>query len=294
MQDPFEIERPIEAPRPIAAPSRSVLHVLLAATTFVTLVLAGWFFWEPGDLAADLLYGTLTFVILGSHELGHYVACRLYGVRATLPYFIPGLPPIGSFGALIRIRGPIPHRRALFDIAAAGPIAGFVVALPVLAIGLSRATVLAAPPAAEPAGMVHLGEPLLLQWLGGLLLAPGDPVVNGWIGAGWVGLFVTSLNLFPVGQLDGGHAVYAVSRRLHRVVARGTLVTLAGLILFQALVLRQFPFYVAWLVILLWMRDRHPRLVDEAEPLGAARVAVGLALGMIFVLSFIRVPLYLS
>jgi membrane-associated protease RseP (regulator of RpoE activity) len=221
--------------------------------------------------------------------MGHYLTCRYYGIPASLPYFIPAPPVlVGSFGALIRIRGPIPHRRALFDVAAAGPLAGFAIALPLLVVGL-----LGAEPSATPApesGM-FLGPPVFLyivEWL-----APGRAAsdANYLIGAGWVGMLVTSLNLFPVGQLDGGHAVYAVSRKLHRRLARASLVVLAGLIAYQALVMRQAPAYALWLLILAWMRDRHPRLVDEGEPLGLGRRLVAILLLAIFVLSFIPVPL---
>ena len=244
---------------------------------------------EP--VLGGLVYALWVFVILGAHEMGHYLACRFYRIPATLPFFLPGIPPFGSFGAVIRIRGPIPHRRALFDIAAAGPIAGFVVAIPVLIAGLLRA---------EPfvptvgGGAVVLGEPVALVVAARLLPLESNLAVNSLIGAGWVGLLVTSLNLFPVGQLDGGHAAYAWSRRLHGRLASATLVLLLGVVILQVVVYRQFPPYLIWFGILLWMRDRHPTLLDESTPLGPGRKTVALVLAVIFVLSFTLMPIYMS
>jgi membrane-associated protease RseP (regulator of RpoE activity) len=273
--------------------------------TFFTLALAGGTFWspplEPGPelggrtglwrlFVAGLPYAQWVLLILGAHEMGHYAACRWYRVPTTLPFFIPGIPPLGSFGAVIRIRGPIPHRRALFDIAAAGPLAGFVLTLPALALGLHQARPFVVSP--EDMGTVRLGEPVLLTLLQRFLVDHQEIEVNAWIGAGWVGLLVTSLNLFPVGQLDGGHAAYAVSRRGHRLLARLTLVALAAAMLAQLLLLGEFPFYLVWFLVLLWMRDRHPRLIDESVPLGPGRKALAILLVVVFFLSFVPVPLY--
>jgi membrane-associated protease RseP (regulator of RpoE activity) len=255
---------------------------------FVTGPFSSGLFWP---LVVDgLPYALWVLLILGCHEMGHYLACRWYGIPATLPFFIPGPPPLGSFGAVIRIRGAIPHRRALFDVAAAGPIAGFAVALPVLLVGIVGAE--AVPPADASLGEGAFGPPMLLLLLRDLI-PEGGARANALIGAGWVGMLVTSLNLFPVGQLDGGHAAYAVSRRLHRVLARLTLAGMLVLILGHIYWLRQFPAYLLWFGILLWMRDRHPRLVDEISPLGAGRFLVAGLLLIIFLLSFIPVPFLL-
>jgi membrane-associated protease RseP (regulator of RpoE activity) len=238
-------------------------------------------------------YAFWTLAILGSHEMGHYLACRYYGIPATLPFFIPGPPVlIGTFGAVIRIRGILPHRRALFDIAAAGPLAGFAVALPVLIVGLLRATPLQG---ALPEGGVRLGSPLISLLLEGWFY-PGvtDLYVGPLYGAGWVGMLVTSLNLFPVGQLDGGHAGYALSRRLHRVLTWTTLGALASLVVYQFAVTRNVPAYFVWFLILLWMRDRHPRLSCEYDGLGTGRRALAALLLLIFLASFIPVPLSLD
>jgi membrane-associated protease RseP (regulator of RpoE activity) len=289
-------------------PKHVGLHAALLAATFVTLALTGGLFWEgladrsrslpelldPALLVrafvAGIPYGLWVTLVLGAHEMGHYLACRHYGIPATLPFFIPAPPLlVGSFGALIRIRGRIPHRRALFDVAAAGPLAGFAVALPLLVAGLLEAEPTTAP-VAEGEGM-FLGPPIFLYVVDWLVPDRTATDANYLIGAGWVGMLVTSLNLFPVGQLDGGHAAYALSRRLHRLLSLASLVALAMLIVYQGIGTGQAPAYTVWFLILAWMRDRHPRLVDEVEPLGRGRRVVALLLLGIFVLSFIPVPL---
>jgi membrane-associated protease RseP (regulator of RpoE activity) len=288
-----------------ATKSRPWLHALLLAATFLTLLFAGTFWIQvPGvETAADLLdpvvaarillraasYAFWVTLILGAHEMGHYLACRHYGIPATLPFFIPGIPPLGSFGAVIRIRGVIPDRRALFDVAAAGPLAGFAIALPVLLTGY-----LIAEPvdlgAMEEIGGLYIGDPLALKLAAWFLDREATVQTNALIGAGWVGMLVTSLNLFPVGQLDGGHAAYAFSRRLHRVLAFSTIAGVAALVLYQGIVQGQTPAYLVWFVLLLWMRNRHPRLRDESRSLGNGRRLVALALLIVFLLSFIPVP----
>ena len=289
--------------------------MLLLAVTFLTLALSGGLIWESGfvllpesvgalrlpfwllahpRVAAEIFslglpYACWVAAILGSHEMGHYLACRRYGIPATLPFFIPGPPPIGSFGAVIRIRGRIPIRTALFDLAAAGPIAGFVVALPALLWGLHRAVPIegAGP---EP-GSLTLGQPILVTLLQPLMVGEAEHFyVDSVFVAGWVGILVTSLNLFPVGQLDGGHLAYAVSRRAHRRLARLTIAALGGWILYEFLG-GVTPTYILWFAILLWMRDRHPRLLDEATPLGPWRRLLALLLLLLFVLCFIPAPL---
>jgi len=280
--------------------------VLFVATSLTVALAGGWFWGRDGAegsaqadaplgallaiLADGWVYAFWVLLILGAHEMGHYLACRYYGIPATLPFFIPGLPPIGTFGAVIRIRAPIPDRRALFDVAAAGPIAGFVVALPVLVAGLLTGEPFVDPEPASEGVIYYLGSPLFVLLVEGWL-RPGETTmaVNSLFGAGWVGMLVTSLNLFPVGQLDGGHAIYAFSRRFHRAAARATLLAMAVLVLYQLLVQREVPAYVLWFVILLWMRDRHPRLIDETERLGPGRAVVGVLLAVIFFLSFMPV-----
>ncbi len=294
---------PLHPPLPHRRTSRPGLHLALAVGAWLTAAFAGGLLWvNPGAGVADAavplgvraaqgaLYATCLFAILGAHEWGHYTACRRYGIEATLPFFLPGIPPLGTFGALIRIRGAIPGRRALFDVAAAGPLYGFAVAVPLLI-----AAVVGASPAPEPVGADepgwYFGEPLALRLLVLLLRGGGDIRPGPVLMAAWVGLFVTSMNLFPVGQLDGGHAAYALSRRAHRWASYATLVGLGGLVVYQTWVWRAPSVYTLWLAILLYLRDRHPRLLDEAEPLAGRRRALAVALAAVFVLTFIPVPI---
>ena len=159
----------------------------------------------PWRLDVGAPYAVAVLAVLGAHEMGHWAACRVHGIRATLPYFIPGFP-LGTFGAVIRIREPIPDRKALFDIAAAGPIAGFMVALPILIHGVVTAVPMVplVPGAEAPVGVWHFGHSLLSRALIEVVHGqPGDVLVGPTYVAAWFGLLVTSMNLFPVGQLDG-------------------------------------------------------------------------------------------
>jgi membrane-associated protease RseP (regulator of RpoE activity) len=284
------------------------LHVTLFAATYLSLAFTGGAFWEEALLSwSDLLspaifldvmmsglpYATYVVLILGAHEMGHYLACRRYAIPATLPFFIPGLPPLGSFGAVIRIKGIIPNRKALFDVAAAGPIAGFSIALPLLIAGVVRAEPFVPSPEVEGVA-TGLGPPLVLFLVQPLIEQNAAMHVNSMFGAGWVGMLVTSLNLFPVGQLDGGHAAYAISRRLHRFTAIFAIAGLLALIMIQIVAFWQFPAYLAWFVILLWMRDRHPRLSDERSGIGVGRILLALVLALLFLLSFIPVPFVIT
>ena len=306
------MERPIAAvpepwaPRAPEAPRRLWLHCGLLAATFLTAAAAGSWIWEGtldlnapwtewialGRLVRGVPYATLLLLILGAHEAGHFLACRHYGVRATLPYFIPGPPMlIGTLGAVIRIRSVIPSRRALFDIAAAGPIAGFVVALPVLVIGVARATELPPP---EPLHGAGLGPPLVSLLLERIFHGDASLQVGSVYGAAWVGMLVTSMNLFPVGQLDGGHAVYALSPRWHRVASWVTIGGVAVMVLAQSLGSATPSAYTLWLGVLLLMRHRHPRLREDGEPLGRTRVAIAVVLAVLFLVTFIPVPIVIT
>ena len=189
---------------------------------------------------------------------------------------------------MIRIRGAIPSRKALFDIAAAGPIAGFLVALPLLILGVAKATVLKAT--AEPHGL-ELGPPLVSWFFEHLFHGDAPLQVGSVYGAAWVGLLVTSMNLFPVGQLDGGHALFALSPKAHRIASYATIGAVAILVVAQTIVQRSPSSYSLWLLILLGLRDRHPHLVDESEPLGPGRLALAFALAIIFALTFVPSPL---
>jgi membrane-associated protease RseP (regulator of RpoE activity) len=253
------------------------------AALFVLTVVSVWVTGGP-RLAVGLLS------ILLAHEMGHYVACRYYGVDATLPFFLP-VPLfsfVGTLGAFIRIRGPIPHRRALFDIGVSGPLAGFLVSLPVLALGISEAHV---EREAAVRGAVSLGEPILFRWASiafhGRL--PGDlTLMLGPLGlAAWFGLFVTALNLIPIGQLDGGHVTYSLFRqRAHLISWIGSWVCVL-LVYFG-------PNWIVWAILVRVLGRRHPRTLDDSLPLGAPRAAIGLLALAVFVLCFTPNPIVWS
>jgi membrane-associated protease RseP (regulator of RpoE activity) len=242
-------------------------------------------------LIRGLWYSVTILSILGCHELGHYFACRYYDVDASLPFFLPVPPPMltGTLGAFIRIREPIPSKRMLFDIGIAGPIAGFLVAVPALFIGLSMSRVVRIP--ADFPGL-ELGEPLLFKAAAWMLWGPTPdgyslnlhPVAF----AAWFGLLATSLNLFPIGQLDGGHISYAVLGR------RSTYVTLAMIGVAVGLTY----FSTSWLVwtllmigMLIMFGPRHPRVFDEHVPLDRTRLWLALAALAMFVLCFTPAPI---
>ncbi len=282
--------------------NRVWLHSLLFLFTAWSVLVSGafWFagipsqlaeipFWRipftPAALVPSVPFAASMMAILFAHEIGHYLACRRYRVSATLPFFIPApLLMFGTFGAVIRIRSPIPHRKALFDIAAAGPLAGFFVTVPVLLVSAGTAVPV---PETFSGGFFSFGNSLLTH----LLLGRSDIMLDPLFFAGWFGLFLTTLNLFPVGQLDGGHVAYSISRRMHRLLSWGTIGLLGSWIVYTTWTSRTPSVYNLWFLVLLFMRNRHPRLVYEGGELGAARRWVGIALLLIFLFSFLPNPL---
>ena len=250
---------------------------------------------EP--LAKGMLFTFTLLTILGAHELGHYFACRYYGIRATLPFFIPAPPAItlfGTFGAVIKIKAPIRSRRALFDIGIAGPLAGFAFALPASVIGLVFAKAALPAETSSLTGGIQFHDPLLFIIITDLLGLPKWIEWNPIYWAAWGTLLVTALNLFPVGQLDGGHVLYAlVGRRFHKwvsVVTAAAVVSLAAL----AFYLHQPPVYFLWALVLLFLlKVGHPPVIDEA-PLGKARVAFAIFAVLVFLLCFMPFPITTS
>lgn len=274
------------------------LPLLLFVLTLLTTLLAGAMQRgvSPLDAAQDpaLLLrgfpfaGTL-MLILGAHELGHYFAGRRWGVAATLPFFIPAPTLFGTFGALIRIRGYIPNRRALLDLAVAGPLAGMAVALPATAAGLMLSRVVPQK-AAMAGGGLGLGTSWLFEWTSWLTLGPAGPgndvVLHPVAFAGWCGFLVTSLNLIPAGQLDGGHIVYALFGRWHRPISLGVGCALAGMSYW-------WPGWLIWAAVALLLGRRHPPLLDEGDGLGPGRRLLGIVCLALLVVTFTRVPLLL-
>jgi membrane-associated protease RseP (regulator of RpoE activity) len=276
------------------------IHVLLFIATFLTTAMASALHQgidvmsEPSGLLVGLPYAAAIMAILLFHEFGHYFLARLHRVDATLPFFIPAPPLIffiGTLGAFIRMRSLPRDRRALFDVGAAGPWAGMVVAVPALILGLSLSEVKPAGPSGE-AGL-FLGDSLLFQAISWLTLGTvGDDVtilLHPIALAGWVGLLVTALNLLPVGQLDGGHVVYAAfGERWHRWISRGTLTTLVILGVSGAAT------WLVWAVLLSFLGMRHPRLQDPDTPLDRRRKWAAVATLVMFLLTFMPEPVYFS
>ena len=247
------------------------------------VVPTGWALYQHG-----LWYSAAVLGILGAHEMGHYLACRYYRIDASLPYFLPAPLLGGTLGAFIRIRQPIPNKRELFDIGIAGPIAGFLVAIPVLFIGVSLSTLFKVPTTGE---VWIFGEPLLLKgiiWLvWGTRDAGFDLNIHPVAIAGWFGLVATLLNLFPFGQLDGGHISYAVLGR------RSTQVSYATILCFLALSVVSMSWMV-WtgmmLVMMFFFGPHHPRTHDEDMPLDTGRLWLAGFAVVMFVLCFTPVP----
>lgn len=245
---------------------------------------------RPWILLSGWPFAVSILSILLAHEMGHYLACRHYGIRATLPHFLPAPPPLvpfGTFGAVIRIKSLFLDRRQLFDVGVAGPLAGFVVLVPVLVVGIRLSVDYTGP--IEPGITLEVGEPLLFQLATHLFYPGAGPDINlhpvGW--AAWFGMLATSLNLLPVGQLDGGHLVYAVfGESGHR---RFSFAVFGGLLVLGAV---SWPMltYLLFALILLLMRFRHPRPVFPGPELDPARRRVALVAALVFILTFIPVP----
>lgn len=286
-------------------------HVVLFLMTVVTTTLAGSGFYasfatefsdRPMTLSqVDLLlhglwYTAPVLAILSAHEFGHYFACRYYRIDASLPYFLPMPPQIGLFGTLgafIRIRQLIPTKRQLFDIGIAGPIAGFLLALPTLLLGMSMSRVVPVP--TDYTGLVvEFGEPLVFRgvvWLVFGTLPEGQTIdMHPIVVAGWFGLLATALNLFPMGQLDGGHISYAVFGRKSTVLTIGTLACLIGL----AFLSYSWILWALLTTLMLFLfGPGHPRTLDEDVPLDHGRTWLAAFALLMFILCFTPAPLEL-
>jgi membrane-associated protease RseP (regulator of RpoE activity) len=283
----------VPAARPRARQvDRPLLHLLLLAATLVTTTMAGTRMagLEPtslGALAAGLPFSITLLAILLTHESGHYLMCRRHGIVASLPYVLPA-PPfflLGTFGAVIRVRSRFPDRRALFDMGAAGPWAGFVVALVAMVIGLRLSTV-GGPVPEGPT--ILLGDSLLTSFLARIILhaEPDTVMLHPVAFAAWAGLLVTSLNLLPAGQLDGGHVLYAARGRRHTLLP---VMLVAVLIWLGA---TRSPFWLVWSgVAAAMLFTGHPRTIDDALPLGAARQLGAVASLILFLVTFVPEPI---
>ncbi len=247
-------------------------------------------FQQPALLVLGIPFSFTLLLILFTHEMGHYIACRIYGIDASYPYFIPAPTLFGTFGAFIRIRSPITTRRALFDVGLAGPVAGFMVALPALAYGVATSRIV---PGAEASSAVVFGHPLLTRMLSAVFHPNLDVtwlLLNPVGRAASIGLLVTALNLLPAWQLDGGHIMYSLTSARH---ARVSLIVSLGLI---GLGIVAWHGWATWGIILLILslRFRHPQVYDQWQPLDRARRAWAFGALVIFLLCFTPWPVTLQ
>jgi membrane-associated protease RseP (regulator of RpoE activity) len=262
--------------------SGTAVHVALFALTVASTFLVGL-----GDgIAGAFWYSGGIMAILLAHEMGHYLMARKYGIPATLPFFIPmPFSPFGTMGAVIKMSGTIPDRRALMDVGAAGPLAGMVFIVPSIVIGLMKSKMV--PLASLADHSISLGDSLLFTLLSRISIGPvpegHDILLHPLAFAGWVGLLVTALNLLPIGQLDGGHISYSLFRGKSTIVSRLFYWILIGVCLFL---------YAGWalLVVVLTIIRRHPPTWDDSLPLDRRRVITGWIALAVFLLAFTPVP----
>ena len=270
-----------------------MIQAILFVLTFISTYMVG----EVMSQHSGLVYAVPLMLILGCHEGGHYLMCRLHRVKATPPNFIPApFPPFGTFGAVIMMKDNLPSRRAVFDIGIAGPLGGLVVALPLLILGLSLSSVQAPPPGLDQAlqegnSLLYLGAKYLV--FGRVLPSNGQDV---WIHpvafAGWAGLLVTMINLIPVGQLDGGHISYALLGRKAWTLGYVLIAAMFGWGGFLLLRGNQAGgFWVLWAFINMILNRKHPPPLDDVTLVTGWRVGVGLLMLVIFILTFMPSPL---
>jgi len=263
------------------------LHYLQAVVELVSFAFA-----HPYYLKQGLIFSGSLLAILASHESGHYLFCRYYGVDATLPFFIPQPPLLipGTFGAFIRMKSPVPSRRALFDIGLAGPLAGFIVVVPIAFAGILTLHHINIPPGVTPE--ITFNDPLLFRLIARIFRIDLDnSAVNSFYFAAWVGLLVTSLNLMPVGQLDGGHGSFAVfGQRAHYWIGRVVFVSVIALSVFGWLWYGTPIWFLYVILLAVMLRVRHPQ-PEHMEPLGPLRMAIGILTLIVFALCFLPVPI---
>lgn len=274
------------------------MPILLFLATVVTTLGAGAMmagadpFTDPVALVEGVPFSAALLVILLAHEFSHYITSHRHGVRASLPMFIPAPTLAGTFGAVIRIESPIPDRRSLLEIGIAGPLAGFLVAVPIAVAGLNLSHVAQNTGAAAGAGAggataIGLGSSLLFTLLERLVLGQlpenASLVLHPVAFAAWIGLFVTAINLLPVGQLDGGHVLYALAGRRQEGISRAVVLVLAPLgFLWWG--------WFLWGGMLLLMGPRHPPVLAEQSPLGTRERVLGVIAALLLLLTLAPAP----
>lgn len=270
------------------------LHIILFLLTFLTTLIVGALhegvnvLTTPSGIIKGIPFSITLLVILLSHEFAHYYFSKKHHVDATLPYFIPAPPPFlfGTLGAFIKMKSPISTKNALMDIGASGPIAGFIVSVSATIVGLSLSKVM---PVVKGVEMIKLGDSLLFTGLSKLIIGNysdnQDIFLHPIAFAGWIGFFVTSLNLLPIGQLDGGHIAYALLGKRHPLVSKILIAVLAVLGIFV------FEGWMVWAVLLIILGIKHPPVVESYVPLDPKRKTAGFAAVIIFILTFTPVPI---
>lgn len=292
-----------------------VLHIFLFLLTALTTTITGAMlrgklpFESLEQFSAGFPYSFALLSILLAHEMGHYISARIHKIKVTLPYFIPfflpGLHP-GTLGAFIKIRSPIPGKRALFDTGIAGPIAGFILSVFFIVLGYAQLPdaegifryISEIHPVEDPDGInITLGSTILFDFLShlcdGQRLPMNEMYHFPYIFAGWFGLLVTAINLMPIGQLDGGHITYALFGRPAKNLA---IVAFVALILLNIFLILWYDSYVwvLWsILILVLIRFKHPATLNDAEKIGKVRRALGIASYIIFIVSFSPMPIYI-
>jgi len=306
--EPFDASFGIPV-RPRKFQSRIWLHLVLLLLTIGSTTIAGALHYhsfisefspQPIPLRWSLLlqgfwYSGTLLGILGAHEMGHYLLCRRYNVDASLPYFIP-MPPLlfltGTLGAVIKIREAFPSRRVLFDIGVAGPIAGFVVLVPALFYGMTLSNVVPEP---TQGSVLYLGEPLLFKLATLTMIGPireGYTVnIHPMVFAAWFGMLATALNLLPFGQLDGGHITYATLGRWSTPIS---IATVGSAVAMTFVSMSWLVMTLMMLVMLATLGPRHPRVIDEHEPIGFERKLIAIFALIMFILCFTPVPIQLQ
>ena len=272
-----------------------------------TVLLLPWYYlsgiitlaWQalthPALLAPGVKFSVSLLAILTAHESGHYLFCRYYGVDATLPFFIPQPPGLlpGTFGAFIRMKSVVPTRRALFDIGLAGPLAGFIVIVPVAFAGILTIQHVNIQPGVNPG--LTFNDPLLFRLIARAFKIDLDSsLINPFYLAAWVGLLVTALNLMPVGQLDGGHGTFAAfGKTSHYWIGRIAFVTMATISVLGWFWHGSPSGFVYVILLAIMLRVRHPQ-PEQMEPLGTMRIVIGVITLIVFALCFLPFPITIS
>jgi membrane-associated protease RseP (regulator of RpoE activity) len=261
-------------------------NVILFLLTVMSTLLVGLYLFGDIPFGALLYSGTLLTILL-AHEMGHFLMSRKNGIPASLPFFIPFLPPFGTLGAIIKMRGSMTDRRALFDIAVAGPLAGFIFTVPAIIIGLKYSAVLNFSEIS--AESFRLGDSILFLALSKVIIGTVpegyDIFLHPMAYAGWIGLYVMALNLLPIGQLDGGHVIYALLGEKSRWAFS---IALALFALIAWHFFRPWLFLIGLIVVLGLIKHPAPR--DQQTPLNLRRKLIGIFVLILFILSFSPVP----